>query len=47
MNELVKITEHNGKKAVSARELYERLGFNPSNCVDTWGFVPYLRGFQK
>ena len=33
MNELVKITEHNGKKAVSARELYERLGFNPSNWV--------------
>lgn len=28
MNELIRITENNGKKAVSARELYERLGYN-------------------
>lgn len=28
MNELIKIVENNGKKAVSARELYERLGYN-------------------
>lgn len=27
MEELIKITEYNGKKAVSARELYEKLGF--------------------
>ena len=31
MNELIHITETNGKKAVSARELYERLGFNPAH----------------
>lgn len=30
MNELVKITETNGKKAVSARELYEKLGYDKS-----------------
>lgn len=30
MNELIKITETNGKKAVSARELYEKLGFDSS-----------------
>jgi anti-repressor protein len=29
--ELIKITENNGKRAVSARELYDFLGFNPSN----------------
>lgn len=28
MNELIRITENNGKQAVSARELYERLGYN-------------------
>lgn len=28
MNELIRITEQNGKKAVSARELYEFLGYN-------------------
>ncbi|MDY3326730.1 phage antirepressor KilAC domain-containing protein [Riemerella anatipestifer] len=28
MNELIKITEQNGKQAVSARELYEFLGYN-------------------
>lgn len=28
MNEIIKITESNGKQAVSARELYERLGYN-------------------
>lgn len=27
MNELIKIVENNGKQAVSARELYEKLGF--------------------
>ena len=31
MNELIKITENNGKKAVSARELYEHLGFKDNN----------------
>lgn len=31
MVELVKIQENNGKKAVSARELYENLGFNKAN----------------
>ena len=31
MNELIKITEQNGKKAVSARELYEFLGYDLSN----------------
>lgn len=31
MNELVKITEHNGMKAVSARELYERLGLHSAH----------------
>lgn len=30
MNELIKITEFHGKKAVSARELYEKLGFDVS-----------------
>ena len=30
MNELIKITESNGKKAVSARELYEKLGLDLS-----------------
>lgn len=33
MEELIKITEHNGKKAVSARELYEFLGYNSTQ----WG----------
>ena len=28
MNELIRITEKDGKKAVSARELYDRLGMN-------------------
>ncbi len=28
MNEIIKITEQNGRQAVSARELYERLGYN-------------------
>lgn len=28
MNELIKIVENDGKKAVSARELYEKLGYN-------------------
>lgn len=31
MKELIKITEQNGTKAVSARELYEFLGFDKSN----------------
>lgn len=31
MTELIKITENNGKKAVSARELYEKLGFAPQH----------------
>lgn len=31
MNELIRITERNGKKAVSARELYEFLGYDLSN----------------
>lgn len=31
MNELIKIVETNGKQAVSARELYERLGYDLSN----------------
>lgn len=31
MNELITITETNGKQAVSARELYERLGYDLSN----------------
>lgn len=30
MNELIKITENDGKQAVSARELYEKLGFDIS-----------------
>lgn len=30
MNELIRITENNGKQAVSARELYEKLGFDLS-----------------
>lgn len=30
MSELIKITESNGKKAVSARELYEKLGYDSS-----------------
>lgn len=30
MNELIKITETNGKNAVSARELYEKLGYDLS-----------------
>lgn len=30
MNELIKIVENNGKQAVSARELYEKLGFDLS-----------------
>ena len=30
MNELIRITESNGKQAVSARELYEKLGFDLS-----------------
>jgi phage anti-repressor protein len=29
--ELIKITEHNGSKAVSARELYEFLGFKKAH----------------
>lgn len=28
MNELIKISENNGRKVVSARELYEKLGYN-------------------
>ena len=31
MNELIQITERDGKQAVSARELYERLGYDLSN----------------
>lgn len=31
MNELIRITEQNGKKAVSARDLYEFLGYDISN----------------
>lgn len=31
MNELIKIQEHNGRKAVSARELYTKLGYDISN----------------
>lgn len=31
MNELIKIVETNGKQAVSARELYERLGYKDNN----------------
>lgn len=31
MNELIKVVESNGKQAVSARELYERLGYDLSN----------------
>lgn len=31
MNELIKITETNGKKAVSARELYNKLGFHSAH----------------
>ncbi|MDY3443447.1 phage antirepressor KilAC domain-containing protein [Riemerella anatipestifer] len=31
MNELIKITEQNGKQAVSARELYEFLGYNKAH----------------
>lgn len=31
MNELIRITESNGKQAVSARELYEKLGYDLSN----------------
>lgn len=30
MNELIKISENNGKKAVSARELYQKLGYDLS-----------------
>lgn len=30
MNQLIKITQNNGNKAVSARELYNFLGYNPS-----------------
>lgn len=30
MNELIKITDQNGKKVVSARELYNKLGFDQS-----------------
>ena len=35
MNELIKITENNGKKAVSARDLYEFLELNPTN-IGSW-----------
>jgi len=31
MNEIIKIQERDGKRAVSARELYEKLGFNKTN----------------
>lgn len=31
MNELIKIEDRNGKKAVSARELYDKLGFDSKN----------------
>lgn len=31
MNELIHVTDNNGKKAVSARELYEKLGFNSAH----------------
>jgi anti-repressor protein len=31
MNQLIKITDNNGKKAVSARELYEALGFDKTH----------------
>lgn len=31
MEQIIKITEQNGKQAVSARELYEKLGFDLSN----------------
>lgn len=34
MEELIKITETNGKQAVSARELYEKLGFAPQHWAN-------------
>ena len=34
MNEIIKITEQNGRQAVSARELYERLGFAPQHWAN-------------
>lgn len=34
MNELITITESNGKQAVSARELYEKLGFAPQHWAN-------------
>ena len=34
MKEIIKITESNGKKAVSARELYDRLGYEKDNFRD-------------
>jgi phage anti-repressor protein len=34
MNELIKIVENDGKKAVSARELYEKLGFAPQHWAN-------------
>lgn len=37
MNELIKITEHDGRKAVSARELYDKLGFKDNNFTKFCG----------
>ena len=34
MNELITITESNGKRAVSAKELYEKLGFAPQHWAN-------------
>ena len=34
MNELIKIVENDGKKSVSARELYEKLGFAPQHWAN-------------
>lgn len=35
MNEVIRIQDHNGKKAVSAKELYEKLGLEPTHW-STW-----------
>lgn len=39
MNELIRITENNGRQAVSARELYEKLGYKDNN------FTKFCRRF--
>ena len=45
MNELVRITEHNGSKAVSARELFVFLGIKAD--FTNWCKRMFAYGFEK